>query len=230
MTTQELVVAGDPVAALVTDLDRRLVGPRRVRAAMVREVADGLHDAVDGRLADGQDRVGAARDAVAEFGDVEVVARELQVELAACQVRPALTLLAVLGPVSEVSSRIVWSHSTGSRPSETAKVFALAVDVIGWGGSLVAVIGLLLFGFGSRWWAFRPGFARLVGYGIVAKLGFMVVAGSVLTALFGDRSVAGAPELFGQVMGMLTPLVGGYAVWLAWRCVRVGRRAARPVG
>ncbi|MGH8882273.1 MAG: hypothetical protein ACRD0P_33820, partial [Stackebrandtia sp.] len=184
---------------------------------------------VEDRVAAGVDPRRAGELAVAEFGDVDEIADEFQVELAALQARRALALLAVIGPVSEVASRIVWSNAVRpvAPPSEFAGTLATVVDVLGWASSAVAALLLEVFGVGARWWRFRTRFTRVIGYGLLGKIGFMALGGVVLGSLFGEVSVSGGARVLEMVLYPMYPLLAGYAGWLGWRCLRVGRRWRR---
>jgi hypothetical protein len=69
----------------VDRLDHKLAGPRRVRRDLVAEVRDGLFGAAAAHEQAGLEPDTAARRALDEFGDVDLVAAELQHELAARQ-------------------------------------------------------------------------------------------------------------------------------------------------
>jgi hypothetical protein len=100
--------AADPVARHVAELERVLRGPARVRRSMVREVRDGLQDAVDAYLAAGLDRSRAAAQAVRDFGPVREIAPRMQDELTARQGRWTALLVAVIFPGMTLGWDLLW--------------------------------------------------------------------------------------------------------------------------
>lgn len=221
----------DQINRYLAALDLQLNGPRRAKSEIIREIGDGLADAAGGYAAAGMSPAAAAEAAVAEFGDPGAIATEFQNELTVYQARHALAFLAVLGPVSEVSSRIVWSNGPqlATRPAEFTLVIAKVVDVLSWGTSIVAALLLVALGLGSRWISFPQRFTRFVGYGILAIIVKMVVSDLVLTVLFGATSVDGRQLALEGLQSLGYAVLWGYAAWLSWRCLSVARHSSRLV-
>lgn len=92
-------MSADPVADYVTALDGALRGPARVKSAMMREVHDGLTDAVEAQTRRGVPRARAARHAVREFGAADELAPLFQRELAVAQARATARVVGVTVPV-----------------------------------------------------------------------------------------------------------------------------------
>lgn len=227
MTATAATTDADPIAGHVSALRAQLYGPRAAKASMLREVRDGLTDAAEGYRAEGTPPDRAVELAIEEFGDPREIAGGYQVELAARQARFALAFLAILGPILEVSSRILWSNSprTTKPVPDAAFVMAQLQDIVSWTASLGAALALVVFGLGARWLAFRVGFVRAVAYVLLGKLAFMMIAGSFLTSAFDPGTPKGAAGIFGMVFGPITLVAGTCMIWLAWRCLRVASRA-----
>lgn len=228
MTAPVVTTDADPISGHVAALHAQLCGPRGAKAEMLREVRDGLDDAAEGYQTEGAPPRRAAELAVAEFGDPAEIAGGYQVELAARQARFGLAFMAMLGPVMEVSTRILWSNAPRTDYNgvpEIAFVLAQLQDTMAWTLSIAAALALVGFGLGARWLAFRVGFVRVVGYVLLANLFFMTVVGFALTQMFSPGQPQGAASVFEYVFGPLSLLLGGGLAWLSWRCLRVANRA-----
>ncbi|TWJ10854.1 hypothetical protein LX16_4278 [Stackebrandtia albiflava] len=229
MSTRRDGADGDLVERFVDDLSARLDGSRRAKADMLREVRHGLSDAAAGYRESGMAAAEAEAAAVAEFGRPAELAGEFQVELAARQTRFALGFFAVTGPVGETLSRIQWSNAEPvgpvASPPEYTYLLSQAVDVVGWGASLLAVVLLLAMGFGFSPLRFRTGLAQLVAWSMLAKVVLFTVAGAALMVLYGRFEPFADP--FSLLVGLSHPVFAGVAVWLAWRCLRTAGHADR---
>jgi hypothetical protein len=112
------------VETYVAELRRSLRGPRRARADLVAEARDGLVDAAEAYQRQGMDPTAAERRAVAEFGDVQEIARQYQSELGLIQGRrTALHIVIVLA-----GQHLLWSGAWSGRDS--------TVDAPSWYGQL----------------------------------------------------------------------------------------------
>jgi HAAS domain-containing protein len=133
----------DPVEAHVAELDRALRGPARARRDIVREVRDGLDDAVDAYRRSGVDAATAARRAVRDFGPVPEVARLYQDELAADQGRRTALLLAVALPALVLGWDFVWDSGLvpGPPAPPAVKVLAAVQDTA---SAVIAATALVL--------------------------------------------------------------------------------------
>jgi hypothetical protein len=112
----------DPVDAHVAELERSLRGPGKVRRGMVREVREGLDDAVDSYLRRGLTPEHAARQAVRDFGPVSAVVPLYQDELAAGQGRRTALLLAVALPALVLGWDLLWASGVADWPPTPAPV------------------------------------------------------------------------------------------------------------
>ncbi|WP_131741626.1 permease prefix domain 1-containing protein [Actinomadura roseirufa] len=79
--------AGDPIGDYVADLSAALHGPARAKARLIREIHEGLTDAVDAHAAEGLPRHQAARLAIREFGTAADLVPCCQRELTIAQAR-----------------------------------------------------------------------------------------------------------------------------------------------
>jgi hypothetical protein len=137
----------DPVEAHVAELERSLPGPEKVRRSMVREVRDGLDDAVDAYLSSGLTPEHAARQAVRDFGPVSAVVPLYRDELAAGQGRRTALLLAIGLPGLMLGWDLVWSSGlVGESPAPmavwlTVKDLARVQDLV---GAVAAATALVL--------------------------------------------------------------------------------------
>jgi len=77
-----------------------LIGPRRVRAAILDELRDGLHDAIATRVRRGEHPTVAMRSALAQFGAPEVMAHGFAGELAGSRARRTVAAYLSTGPTS----------------------------------------------------------------------------------------------------------------------------------
>jgi hypothetical protein len=148
MTTAVL----DPVEAHVAALERSLRGPSKVRRSMVREVRDGLEDAVDAYRRSGLTPEHAARQAVRDFGPVSAVAPLYQDELAAGQGRRTALLLAVGLPSLMLGWDLLWASGVADWPPApeavalTVKGLARTQDLIsGFAAATALVLAVLTF-------------------------------------------------------------------------------------
>jgi hypothetical protein len=141
--------APNPVDEHVAALGRALRGPARARRSIVREVHDGLDDAVEAYRRAGRDAHDAARLAVRDFGDVPDVAPLYQDELTAGQGRRTALLLAVGVPALVLGWGLLWSSglAVGTPGPPAVKALARVQDVA---GGIVAVVAAVLVVLASR--------------------------------------------------------------------------------
>jgi len=98
---------------VIARLDGALTGPAGSKARLLTEMRDGLCDATDALVAGGRAPAAAAERAVRDFGPLERLASECQVELAAAQARR--TALAVALYQTGLSG--LWSVITATQSS-----------------------------------------------------------------------------------------------------------------
>lgn len=99
--------AAQPVEDYLEALAASLHGPARAKAAMMREVRDGLVDAVEAQTRFGVPQDQAARHAVRDFGAAEEIAPSFQRELTIAQTRRTARVAAVTVPVLVVCQLLV---------------------------------------------------------------------------------------------------------------------------
>ncbi|PSL06673.1 hypothetical protein CLV30_10258 [Haloactinopolyspora alba] len=211
------------IDAYLATLRRELRGPRVLRANMIREVRDGLHDATRAHRDDGVSPAEAERRAVDEFGPPSVVAAGLRDELAAATGRYLAALSIVLGSTQFALAHYTWQTAAREqgwpRPSPEYGMFAQAVDV----SNIVVLVALALavplLGRGGR---FVPTHrvVRIMGIGVLVSLLVDVVVGTVLNA-FAPQGITvwKGPEL--PILFALSIVSVGWTASVAWRCVRL---------
>ncbi|MEU6858942.1 permease prefix domain 1-containing protein [Glycomyces sp. NPDC046736] len=190
---------------------RPLRGPRRLRADMLAELADGFDEAVAEGVTSGLDRTEAAGRAAEAFGPARAVAAEFQRELEAAQARrTAWTLLAVLPAMT-----ILWDLFGGE--GETGLAVTLLARVIDTATAAAFVTAALVIAgrVGSR-------AASLCGASGLASIG-AALAGSVAIMLIADP--AGTPA----ALPFLAAASAAGSAWVAassLRALRAARAAA----
>lgn len=222
-------MTSDPVSATVATLQRSLHGPRRARQEMVREVRDGLADAVTSYRDAGLSPSHARHRAVADFGDPGRIAAELQAELGARYGRRAAARMALAFPGLMLLWDSVWAFGDISprQPSPTVTLLATVVDVL----SLTAAAGCLI-ALAGLWFGARRGVRphRVTrGVGFLALGTFVSVGGgSVMLQFVDDTSVSQVYSTpHAQAVVATTVCVAVWVVVSAHRCLRLGRSPGR---
>jgi hypothetical protein len=214
----------EAVEAYVARLGQALVGPRRTKAELLREVRDGLTDATEAYQRGGLSELEAQAKAVADFGPVAELAPEYQHELAAAQGRrTALLTGLILAP-----QHLVWavvghdaSRDPAWHPGPGYVLLSSGVELLGGislGLALVLLLGLTRYG----------RLARPTGLFALALAPLVGSLGVVLTLLgpVPPLSPYGLPWTFAFLLAPLALL--GHS---AWRCLATSRRvAARSLG
>ena len=213
----------DPVEAHVAALSRALHGPSRARHSMIREVRDGLHDAVAAHRAGGLDARDAATRAVEDFGTVGDVAPLLQEELTVRQCRLTALLVAVVFPGMLGAWDLLWSNGMSSMSTEAPAIvvtLARAQDIV---SALVAATAIALLLATFRRAARARRITMLVGF--AGGAGALLCGGmSVLMCLANPQSAPHAlasPATLAAYSGSAVVLV--LLVTLAVRTIRVAR-------
>lgn len=133
----------DPVAAHVDALARAVHGPPAARRSVLREVRDGLEDAVDAYRRGGVDAARAAELAVRDFGPVSRLAPLYQDELAAGAGRRTAALVAVGLPGLLLSWNLLLADKPPVGPPASAG-FGVLVAVQDVAAVLASVVALAL--------------------------------------------------------------------------------------
>lgn len=217
-------MTGDAVAVL----ERSLRGPRRARADMVREVRDGLDDAVEAHLAAGLSQDEAQRRALDEFGDMRAIAAELQGELTARYGRRSAVLLALAFPALTLLWDTLWlTDAVPMRPPAPAvALLADLIDTMSMVSAVCCVAGVLVLGVGARWGV--PANRVTQGVGVLALCTLLGTVGTSLLMQFVNDD-GGAMYELPPVLGVtaVNTAIAGWVIVTARRCL-VLARAARP--
>jgi hypothetical protein len=168
------------VAAYLATLDRHLPGPRRQRADIGAEIADGLLAAADRHRSCGAAPAAAVRAALAEFGPPEVVAAAFAGELAAVRARRLLTGLLLTGPAVGVWWLLLLAPGWPPRPAELVAAIPVLPIV---GATIAGAVAVLA---ASGRWAHRlpaPSPRRTVWAAQVCAVACLAVDVVLLTQL-----------------------------------------------
>ncbi|MFD0206783.1 MULTISPECIES: permease prefix domain 1-containing protein [Saccharothrix] len=134
----------DPVEDYLATLTTSLHGPARAKAAMMREVRDGLVDAVEAQTRFGVPRAQAARRAVLDFGAADEIAPSFQRELTIAQTRRTARVAAVTVPVLVVCQLLV--HVVARDPDWRLGALAVHLAAVATASGLLAVTALVVTG------------------------------------------------------------------------------------
>jgi hypothetical protein len=216
-------LTADPVEAHVAALSRALHGPSRARHSMIREVREGLHDAVAAHRARGLDARGAAARTLEEFGPVGDVAPLLQEELTVRHCRLTALLVAVVFPGMLGAWDLLWSSGlagVGAEAPAFVATLARAQDIV---SALVAATAIALLLATFRRAARARRITMLVGF--AGGAGALLCGGmSVLMCLANPQS---APHALASPATLAaygcSAVVLVLLVTLAVRTVRVAR-------
>lgn len=217
----------DGVADYLRRLHRSLRGPGPAKADLLREVRDGLHDAVEAYRRDGLSVAQAQRRALDEFGAVELLAPGLQDELTTGAIR-ALALRTALGFTAVAGGSVLmwWGAPwTGTEPPAAYLLLSAWVDRLGY-----ALVACALAAYLWLAWTLRHGrppsrdAARLVGGGAALLLAGTAVGGALLYGwslrLF-SSAATWPPMLLGSILILA---VYGWLGRATWHCLATGRR------
>jgi hypothetical protein len=211
------------VDGYVAELERALVGPRRAKRELLREVRDHLTDSVEAYSDAGLDEAAAQRRAVADFGRVAEIREEYQTELAVAQARrTALLSLAVIA-VQPVVWQEGWPWFAGDADQSDGAFYSVLdriLESLGGVAIALAVLVVLACGVGSRYRPARRSTVRLTGVLTLATCVTLPVLALVLsTQDLGDTG-AFAINLGWLTALLVTPLV--FVARSARRCLAVG--------
>ncbi len=134
----------DPVEDYLATLTTSLHGPARAKAAMMREVRDGLVDAVEAQTRFGVPWAQAARRAVRDFGAADEIAPSFQRELTIAQTRRTARAAAVTVPVLVVCQVLV--HVAAGNPDWRLGALAVHLAAVATASGLLAVTALVATG------------------------------------------------------------------------------------
>jgi hypothetical protein len=214
----------DPVARHVAELEQALHGPGRARRSMIREVRDGLHDAVAAYRACGLDHERAAALAVRDFGPIREVAPQFQEELAARQGRWTALLMMVVFPGTVLAWGLWWGSSTVWEPTPPPQFTIVLAHVQDATAALVGAAAVVLLAVSFH----RTAPPRLVTslVGVIAFGGAMICGGAgVLMNLSSAPWATAKTDTDSYTVPALgvTGLAFVFVVWAAVRSLRVAR-------
>lgn len=208
----------------LSGLDRRLAGPRRIKADLLAEARDSLIDARSALVEGGLDAAAAERRAIADFGAYPDIAPAYQAELTISQGRRTALVVVLALPVLHLLAPLMWLNAPWDGP-KNPDYFTLAAvfDYLSLSGAVMAGLVLLGFGRGHR---FAPDGVRLTRWFGAGTLVFMAVhglAGAVIitwSLVQWPKAMTWPPMLVGVAVMWLSY---AYAAGSGWRCVRLGR-------
>ncbi|HEX2773981.1 MAG TPA: permease prefix domain 1-containing protein [Micromonosporaceae bacterium] len=218
----------------VDTLGRRLRGPRRPKADLVREVRHSLDDAAEAYVDSGLDPRAAQSRAVAEFGALHDLVPAYQAELTALSVRGLARRATAVAALLVAGADLMWRGApwTGPAPPAGYQLLAGALDLL-WvicGAGAASTLAVLF-------WRARRGremsarLARTATAGLAGSVALALLAG--MTVLVWSLSIwRSALTWPPMVVGMLI-VIGAY-IWLgvALRACLVtsspGPRTLRP--
>ncbi|MGW4111115.1 permease prefix domain 1-containing protein [Actinosynnema sp. NPDC004786] len=216
----------DPVEDCVAALAASLHGPARAKAAMMREVRDGLHDAVEAQTRFGVPRGQAARRAVLDFGSADEVAPSFQRELTIAQTRRTARVAAVAVPVLVVCHVLV--HAAARDPDWRLGALAAHLGAVATAAGLLAVAALTATGRLTR---LVPTPHRLPA--VVAWTASAAAVGMALAAIaLGVTSALSAEWPLTALAAVLAIAAHGVVAASARacrECARAGRASGLPV-
>ncbi|EME57494.1 permease prefix domain 1-containing protein [Amycolatopsis decaplanina] len=168
------------IEAYMGELDRRLSGSPSAKADLLTEAEDGLTDAAEAYLAGGVDEAEAERRAVADFGPVDLIARDYQGELGLrrdirvlWELIVGVPLLILAWDFARVLSSGDWSR-LGEPPSWYHRAIGTA-DTLAALSPMVAIAGLIAARLLSRRPTGPPA-ARAVSWSLAGAVGLNLLA------------------------------------------------------
>ncbi|MEV0637559.1 permease prefix domain 1-containing protein [Streptomyces sp. NPDC050619] len=195
----------------VAELDQALRGPRAVKADMIAEARDSLLDAAEVYEETGLDRERAERCAVDDFGSVQLIAPEYQVELGLAQGRRTALLICAVLTVQPVAW---WGllHLAGQGADDSGSTgYALINTVVRWTGAGAIVMALAVViatGAGVRYLGPASRLVRVAGVFACAVSVVFAVLGLLLTLYSpATDSLLGITGLPGTALLLGVPLI-----------------------
>lgn len=219
----------------VESLDRRLVGPRRVKRDMIAEARDSLTDAAEAYRVAGLDEAVAERRAVDDFGPIQRIAPGYQRELAAGSARRLAMAVTMLPVFAMLVSDRMWQNSPWdgiARPSGSYALLAKSLDMTAYVWAIGAVLAFVALHWQARRGTDPRRLVRTLGMGTIAVLGVVQVLGTTIyvsTVVTFPVALTWPPMIAGGLV--LAAIFAGIG-WAAVRCLRATAiapaRAAAP--
>lgn len=216
---------GSAVEDYLAELSAHLDGSHRVRARILTETLDGLHECIAAHTASGLPHTQAEQVAVTEFGPPATVAAAFESELATVQARRTLCAFVLTGPLVG----IWWLLLLAPRPlSLNPAALWAAVPVLPLLAVAVAATILILATTGSliRWFpepSLRLALLAAAAVGLSA-----IAADATVLAVLVVRSVSGSWQFH---PALAATAVGASLLRLAfaWQSIRSSLRTRRRV-
>lgn len=218
----------DAIAVTVAELNRRLHGPRRLRMDMVREVRDALCDAEEAYLAAGMTTDDAQARAVADFGDLDEITAEYQLELAARQARRSAVSIVLAFPMMLLLWDSLWRFGDTASGEPTRMTLILSdiidgVSLVAAAGALLVLVMLCLSARRGRQSAVR-GIARSAGLiGLATVVLVLATSGALQVA-----NVSASVSLFRMpatiVIEIASAILTGWVIWMCAACLSSARK------
>ncbi len=178
----------ESIELYLAELDQALRGPRHAKADLLAEARDSLRDAQASYMDSGLAAGPAGRRAVADFGEIPLVAAGFQAELSRVQARrTALWLvLAVAG------QPLVWGplrpDGTAADPTATQAVIDNFIDTLGFVALAGALLALFACGRGVRYFGVRREVAHVTGvFTLTVAAGLVALSSAMLASVDGDQ-------------------------------------------
>ena len=208
-------------ASYLHDLDRALVGPRRVKAGLIREADDHLTDASEAYADAGYDSDDAVARALDDFGPVDEIAAAFQTTLAvAASRRTACILLGALALqpfLWDGGLDLTEGHQTAAASDPAFTVLNASIEVLGGLVMAGAVLAILGTGIGNRWLRAGRRIARVTAFFTLATCVLLPSMAVSMMVISGTSDLLVAWLLLSA--GLLAPLL------LAARSARICLRA-----
>jgi len=174
------------IESYIDELGSALSGPGRAKSDLLTEACDSLVDAASAYRSEGLSWTEAQRRAVAEFGEVGLVAPGYQDELGLAQTRRTGLLVAAV----VAAQPLVWRLHTGQGDGSPHPVYLALDEAMRWLGGLsiaAALLAVLAAGVGVRFLGVRSGLIRAAGRGGLLVAGSFTVFSLIMTLLATPR-------------------------------------------
>jgi len=201
-----------------------LVGPRALRAAILDELRDGLHEALAIRIQSGERVSAAARSVMTEFGAPAVLARGFAAELADSRARHTVAAYLCTGPLIGLLWLLWMAPPDWWRTGPVGLWGAVpAAPAIGLG----CIIGFLILaatGRGSRWLRVPP---RQTVHGALAVVAVAVLADLFMLASVAHSGTDVSPSMIAALAILASTSRLALSIVATAQCLRVRRIVTR---
>ncbi|WP_433272166.1 permease prefix domain 1-containing protein [Actinosynnema sp. CS-041913] len=210
----------DPVEDYLATLATSLHGPARAKAVMMREVREGLADAVEAQTRFGVPHGQAAHRAVRDFGAADEVAPWFQRELTIAQTRRTARVAAVAVPILVACQLLV--HLAARDPDWRLGALAAHLAAVATAAGLLAVTALTATGPLTRLLPTPHRLPTAVAWTATAAAAGMALA----TLALGVTSILSTDWPLTSLAGVLAALAHGVVASSARACRQCARAGA----